>query len=260
MLKEFIDRIVDLAITEQSMQLAPTDAPFKIGDRMKIHVPPTPVAQPLEVRTLSGFVDACHQAQEAESMWGDCFVLVESPIEVSLVSQPLGFQRIRERLIMATASTVVIEGAGSDGRMISGFASGAFLPIEWMVIDLQHLFVETDERDALLELIGNVTEEDIRTQVDDGVTQVVTKKDAVSVMTEAAVRNPWLLAPYRTFRSVEQPESPWILRLQKNDYMSRGAGPTAALFLADGGGWELEAIANIVTYLVDAMPDFKVVG
>jgi len=62
----------------------------------------------------------------------------------------------------------------------------------------------------------------------------------------AAVPNPVMLAPYRTFPEVEQPASPFVLRLKQGP---EGGRPSLALFEADGGKWQLEAVKRVRTYL-----------
>lgn len=58
------------------------------------------------------------------------------------------------------------------------------------------------------------------------------------------------LQPYRTFHDIEQPTSPFILRMQKG-----ATGPEAALFTADGGAWEHEAMDRVRAYLANELGD-----
>ena len=57
------------------------------------------------------------------------------------------------------------------------------------------------------------------------------------------------LAPYRTFLEVEQPESDFVLRVNKEAKL--------ALFEADGGFWKLEAVRLVKEYLSDNLKDFE---
>jgi hypothetical protein len=54
-----------------------------------------------------------------------------------------------------------------------------------------------------------------------------------------------VLAPYRTFVEVTQPESDFVFRMQN--------GPRCALFEADGGAWKLTAMRHIKEYLQAAL-------
>ncbi|MNW60692.1 hypothetical protein D3C74_386970 [compost metagenome] len=72
-----------------------------------------------------------------------------------------------------------------------------------------------------------------------GMTQSVVAKTGVATVEDVKVPNPVLLAPYRTFVEVEQPESSFVFRMKD--------GPSAALFEADGGAWRNDVIANVLT-------------
>lgn len=56
-----------------------------------------------------------------------------------------------------------------------------------------------------------------------------------------------ILAPYRTFLEVEQPESQFIFRMKD--------GPRGAIFEADGGAWRNQAIVNIREYLKEQLSE-----
>jgi len=64
-------------------------------------------------------------------------------------------------------------------------------------------------------------------------------------VSDVLVPNPVVLAPFRTFPEVIQPESKFIFRMQ--------SGPQAALFEADGGAWRNEAMGRIKTYLEEQL-------
>ncbi len=76
---------------------------------------------------------------------------------------------------------------------------------------------------------------------DDGVSQITTVKQGVASRAKAKAPNPVKLAPYRTFLEVKQPESDFILRLDKNANL--------ALFEADGGFWKIQAVRLVKEYL-----------
>ena len=66
-------------------------------------------------------------------------------------------------------------------------------------------------------------------------------------LAQAKTPNPVTLRPYRTFNEVEQPASQFIFRINKMANL--------ALFEADGGKWQLEAIGNIARYLAKELVD-----
>lgn len=122
-----------------------------------------------------------------------------------------------------------------------------FLNMEELNISLQSKFTETEGRDILLTVIGNLKEENVRATGDDGVSQAVTVKQGVASAADVRVPNPVNLAPYRTFLEVEQPASDFIFRMQD--------GPAGAIFEADGGAWRNQAITNVREYLENALAE-----
>lgn len=128
---------------------------------------------------------------------------------------------------------------------------GKFHAIEDFLIGLQTRFVDSDDRPRLMALLGNVKHESVKTAVDDGVTQIVQARAGVALVSEVAVPNPVLLAPYRTFRDIVQPTSLFVVRVKAGHV---GSLPEAGLFEADGGAWRLQAVARIRDWLVEALP------
>lgn len=105
------------------------------------------------------------------------------------------------------------------------------------------------ERDRLLRLASTIKATEIRVSADDGISQEVTVRQGVVATPWKTIPNPFHLAPFRTFNEVEQPFSPFILRLRKAD-----DGAELALFECDGGGWRLTAISAIAAYLRNQIP------
>ena len=138
-----------------------------------------------------------------------------------------------------------------------GFQFGQFMAMERFIISLQVSFVPTDTVAAILAIIGNIQDGIVKTHKDDGISQQITIKTGAATIEEAPVPNPVTLQPYRTFMEIEQPESLFILRLQP---ASGGGTPMAALFEADGGNWQLEAIQRIKAWLNDKLPDIPIIA
>ena len=116
-----------------------------------------------------------------------------------------------------------------------------FYDSEALNIALQAVFVQNEDRENLLQIVGNMVEENIQSIGDDGVSQSVVIKNGITSKSAAKVPNPVLLAPYRTFIEVKQPVSRYVFRMRE--------GGQGALFEADGGAWRNQAIANIKDYL-----------
>lgn len=164
---------------------------------------------------------------------------------------PLG--RIIVHIVSPTTVEVLSECA-DDGKRYHRIAAkavipdipfGRFLDCEMFNITMQTAFVENEARAELLKIVGNIYVDSTVTTSDDGMAQNVTLRAGIQRLASAKVANPFVLAPYRTFPEVEQPESPFVFRLQSG----RGeSAPMAALFEADGAAWRLNAIKNIREY------------
>lgn len=120
---------------------------------------------------------------------------------------------------------------------------------ETFSVMLQTHFDEGENRARVLAVTGNLCMEEGATLADDGVTQAVTLRSGIARKEDVQIANPVLLAPHRTFPEVEQPASPFVLRVRK------GEGAELALFQADSGAWKIEAVARIGAWLTDALKD-----
>jgi hypothetical protein len=189
-----------------------------------------PTPSTIIVRSLSGFVDYLKSDYDGP---GNLMVHVESPTKVSAFSS---FNSDEERKTYVTAAALL-----PDIRF------GSWTKVEEFNIMLQSLFVPSEDRAALLKVVGNVKEDAVQNISDDGVTQQVTAKTGVATVASVSVPNPVTLFPYRTFVEVKQPESLFVFRMQ--------TGPAAALFEADGGAWKVEAMDTIKGYLLNALVD-----
>lgn len=234
-----------------SSQLIPSDAVKAIQDSVEtttlavpddvystrhVFLPPEdPEVSAIELTTLEGLVR--YVKSDFDKHTNEIAIHVASHRKVKVISRVFGRHRQRETFAKAEPDTIL----GTTFRF------GEFYPIEAFVIFLQALFIPTDEREAVLKVVGNIKEEAVKQTSDDGVTQSVTAKSGIVRVEEVQVPNPVELQPYRTFREIEQPVSPFILRLHD--------GPKAALFEADGGKWKLMAIQRIERYLRDELKE-----
>lgn len=155
---------------------------------------------------------------------------VASPTSVSLLGPITG--EAKQRFVYATATCK---------NLVAGWL-GQFHPQLDFVIALQARFEPYADRGKVLEISGSLKEEASVESTDDGITQRVAARTGVHLGRMVEVPNPVNLAPYRTFREVAQPISEFVLRVDK------GARPLA-LFEADGGSWELDAVRSVATWL-----------
>lgn len=229
-------------------------------------------AEVMIVRSLTGFVGFVEKNLDDLTL-DELLVHVESPTRVQLVS-PLSEHERRRNVYLAALYQSPLTGRNLD------FGWGRWLDLETFNIALQALFVgparidvtthdsvgreyvdgdgEGNDRARVLALVGNVKDGRVNTTSDDGVTQTVEAKVGIAKVENAKVPNPVTLIPYRTFGEIEQPSSPFVLRLRSGAAAEK---VTAALFEADGGAWEAVAIQRIVAWLKNELPkDLEVIG
>lgn len=187
----------------------------------------------LQINTLSGVVEYVKNGTDKEFVSDGWMIHVVDPATVTVVSGLFGRAEQRREYLRASAQAVL---SGVD------FVYGNFYDAESFNIKLQSLFVDNNDKDQVLRLVGNIKQENVRQTGDDGVTQSVTARSGIVRVEEVPVPNPVDLMPFRTFREVSQPLSNFILRLRQG---RDGTMPTCALFEADGGAWKLKAIQSI---------------
>ena len=135
----------------------------------------------------------------------------------------------------------------AEAKFIS-FDFNEYISIENMIICLKSRFAPTEDRDYLVQLLGNITDQQSVQTKDDGITQSATVKSGIQLIGEQRIKPIVTLKPYRTFLEVEQPESDFLIRLKDG---------RAALFEADGGAWEREAVKNVADKLRELLEDVQ---
>ena len=174
-------------------------------------------------------------------------VIVDDVNRVRLVSKLIGKDRERETLIEAKL------------RGVDTFSFGAFMTQEEFAIQFRSLFVPNADNDTdyVLSFVSKLSGGTAITTEDDGVTQQVGVSRGVSgKLTAKENAKPIVkLAPYRTFREIEQPESEFLLRTRLSDNT-----PTVALFEADGGAWRITAMKRIAEYIGSVCGDVQILA
>jgi hypothetical protein len=198
-----------------------------------LHRPPIPRATSQGIFTLNGMVQFIARNEHGK----DSFLHVISEKQVELVSGL--FEEDCSREVYATACASAVLG--------QAFQFGNFYDCEDFIIKLMTLFDNNEDREAILRLTGNIEEASVRNIKDDGITQGVTIRQGITRVAEAEVPRVAVLKPFRTFREIDQPESPFIVRMKPG---KEGGKPTIAIFECDGGAWKLEAIDRIRDFLV----------
>lgn len=196
----------------------------------QVFIPPAdPTPATLRVYTLAAVTDFVKDFNQGEI---DC-IHVESPTKVQIYGPLEGRHKQRPCYLTAAFNA-------------PAFSFDKYHDQEDFIIGVQACFVPTDQRAALLALVGNLTDEAVRNLSDDGVTQTVAVRRGISMAAPASVPNPVRLNPYRTFPEIAQPTSDFILRVR--------AGCEVALFKTADTAWCLAAIQDIAAFLGERLP------
>jgi hypothetical protein len=202
-----------------------------------------PVPNPVPVESLTGIVDYLTANPDAI---GAAVIHVSGHDAVGVYGPLLPLSQQRPLYLAASYRSPLLQGF-----------FGSFHEAETFVIVTQSLFAQTPDRDVLLAMVGNLTAETVASASDDGVSQRASMRSGIVHKENVLIKNPYFLAPYRTFSEIEQPESEFILRLRGG---GEGKLPTAGLFPADGGAWRLEVMQRIRTWLMEKLPGRTVIA
>jgi len=197
-----------------------------------------PMQSDLIIATLTGIADY-FKANPDNIDLKNTVVHIKNHKQVDVISAVMGEWIQRHEYLTATTEP-------------KQFPYGRYLPLEDFIISMQTYFVQDETTAKLMQMAGNLTDETSVKVLDDGITQQVQAKMGVRIE-NVQLPNPIRLAPYRTFTQIEQPASAFVFRLKKSG--GSGEGPTAALFDADGGNWQNDAIMNIKNWLETELPE-----
>ena len=188
---------------------------------------PRKYAPTLELQTLKSLVDYLKSDNDLISD-RKLVVVVDSFQKVSVYDQVDFENGKRPQLVSVRATVPAIPFSNWRDQ-------------EEFNIMLQSMFIDDADRNLVLDFASHLKIEKGAEVQDNGISQMATVRDGVASFAQAKTPNPVSLRPYRTFNEVEQPTSQFIFRINKSADL--------ALFEADGGKWQLEAISNIASYL-----------
>jgi len=233
MIKEAIDRILSLS---KIRTFTKDDQTYTKDSISRIKRPEQTAVLSLNLRNLAGLIDYIENIPELHR--DHLIMVIKSPVMVSLMSE-----------INPVNDNTQFEFANAKMEL-EGFQFGGWHDLEGFIIQLLGKFEATPDRDGILEMLANLSNENVVDVNDNKFTQKLQVKTGLTTKANVEVKNPVLLKPFRTFREVNQPESNFVLRYRNDKRGGGGGGIEAALFEGDGGRWQLEAIANIKAYLV----------
>ena len=203
-----------------------------------------PLPEPLETETLSSltdYIDAEVDGYDRERI----FIHIENH----------GLVSIKRHLDDTGQRATLVRASLPKMQAMSVF--GTYWDVENFIIKIKTFFVETDASKLVIQLIGNIRDESVKKVHDDGISQKITTSTGVASIGEVVLPNPVILKPYRTFFEVDQPSSPFLLRMKQG---KDGEMPSCALFEADGGMWRKEAVDNIRNYFEESLPSMTLLS
>lgn len=219
--KEAIEHIQNTAIEPEDRIIYEDGRSFIVDNEGYGHEITRQSISKIVLNTLTSMVDFIKNIDFSDDQ--KLYLNIDGPREVYLLSS-LQSDNTRDTLARVEA-------------ILPNIQFDRFKLAEDLVIELQAKFLPTDDRELILQVLGNLKEENVKNLGDDGVSQSVTIKKGVTSLMDVKVPNPVQLAPFRTFHEVQQPTSPFVFRMKE--------GGQGALFEADGQGWKLAAIQNI---------------
>lgn len=198
----------------------------------QLHLPPDEKSiNPLKVSTLQSLVD--YLTTDFDEGLPSLAIHVVSPRRVNLITK-LDDQRTPRRDVV-----VCVELPSSQT-----FPFGKFMEQDEFVIFLISRFEDSGDRADLLKIIGCLSQDSSVKNMDDGVTTKTTVQSGVALREDVTVNPIQRLAPYRTFSDISQPILNFLVRIRQGK-----SGPEIALFEADGGAWEVQAVDSIARWL-----------
>lgn len=231
MLTEFLNRLLDLKrpeTVEIKNQTFSTERLHLIAD--------SPSVDAIGIHSLTGVVDYIKSNFDSRSK---LLIHIESPTQVRLID---ALDNTNDRRVYLKSEAI-----------LPNIIFDRFIEREQFQIMLQANFVQTPDHITVLDIISHIHIENGNVELkDNGLTQSITTKAGAATLSATPIPSKVSLKPFRTFVEVAQPASDYILRL--NDRAN------VALYEADGGSWQLEAIENIAEYFKRELEDEMNVG
>jgi hypothetical protein len=232
MLSQFVDKIIGLGDIRTVLHEGNT---YSNASLSRLKTPEQTHPTPLTFHSLTGLLHFLDDGlmQKDLPLPSEMLLHIVDPFAIHLLGR-LQPENDNQRFCYATAKASPM-----------AFKFGEYINLDEMVLALQCEFKQSDERDALIQMLGSVASEHVREHKDDGFSQSIQIKTGLRLKSEVKITNPIELIPYRTFRECEQVKSPFIVR-----FKARGEYPPMVM-LKDAGGehWQLDAMIKIRFWL-----------
>lgn len=233
-IKAALNYAVDLAGQEEKTIEVDGKQYYDAGSHSLRELDPKKYPKTLFLNTLDSLIDYI-KSNLNEITDEKVIIVVDNPLEVYVYTEN-DEEEHRTTLLRVEAN-------------VPNISFGEFLPADEFNIMLQSKFLNEYDRANVIQFASHLRIESGADIEDDGIAQITTVKEGAASRVKAKAPNPVELAPYRTFLEVKQPESDFMLRLNKNGNL--------ALFEADGGFWKLQAVRAIKEYLAENLADIE---
>lgn len=193
------------------------------------HIEPT--CPTVQVSTLDGLLDYIQAHFKEPEQIAGLVIHIEDHKTVRVMSLPFGHDFVRHTFCRAAFDA-------PKRSIIGGYVEPGMFAVELMAT-----FRNEGDFGDVLQSVGNIRDLQEMDMSDDGVSQTIVVQASVASKAPVQIKNPVTLTPIRTFTEIEQPSSPFVLRIRKD--------PMAAILHAgDGGAWKVEAVQRIKDWLV----------
>ena len=229
MIKAAIEKILEIS----ENKIHEINGQFYADKRVTLIEPPVHKPSQISVNSLDGLVKLIAE-EGVKNGFTKIFISIDSHRKVSVFTT---YGENFERFYLYEAE--------SDAP---GLRTGYFEDYERTMILLRSAFIQNEGTAYLLDILSRISNEESVASSDNGMTQTVEVKKGIALQAKETVKARVKLTPYRTFLEVEQPESEFLVRLNKDGEI--------AIFEADGGMWKLYAKESISQYLERELEDY----
>jgi len=236
MLKELADKIEKLVnekVEPEIINYGGVDYVKKVSGYERLHKPSTAV---IEVNSLDGLIKLIKNNKIDSKDVLDIYepLIVKVNFNEIVVMSALNTDKTRNYLFEANP-------------MIPHLQMGQRLSVEEMIILLSTAYIPTENTKKFISSLSSLRIVEEVQFDDDGIGQTVTAKQGTSINKSFQVQPIVKLKPIRTYEEIEQVESKFLFRVNKDG--------TVCLREADGGQWKYEVQKEIVRYLEDNLKD-----
>jgi len=198
---------------------------------------------PLIVHTLTGLTNFISSG--CMGKMDDQIIHVNDFDSVSFRSRIMEAHNRRHIYIHAQAVPMI-----SDAKQLVGRS------IDEMIVMLETCFESSGDREAVIKLIGNITDASSVKTTDDGITQQINVKKGISLQGVANMPKVIELFPWRSFPEIMPQSSKWLIRVDRSE---RTDAPLISLHEINREHWRAMTIIAIGEYMRNALENQYVV-